>query len=122
MKGYAIVKWNGKIGYAINKDLGIKKKPYEGHYVYIRKDNGKTVDVNVITSLETSDRKIIPERIAKVRKGYLYPIPYYDANLPRWSAIMLNSNTNNIDKGKIKSLDSIKIKRRHKWFVGRFGK
>lgn len=116
------MKWNGKIGYATNKDLGIKKKPYEGHYVYIRKDNGKTVDVNVITSLETIDRKIIPERIAKVRKGYLYPIPYYDANLPRWSAIMLNSNTNNIYKGKIKSLDSIKIKRRHKWFVGRFGK
>ncbi len=116
------MKWNGKIGYATNKDLGIDVKPDEGHYVYIRKDNGKTVDVNVITSLETSNKTIIPERIGKVRRGWLYPIPYHDANFPRWSAIVLNSHTNNIDKKKIKLVGLKKIKRRHKWFVGRFGK
>lgn len=115
-------KINGKIGFVLNKDLGIKKEPLNGHYVYIRKDYGNRVDVNVITSLEDSNKKIINNKIEKVRKGFLYPIPYNDANFSRWSAIDLNSKIHGIDKIKIMNIDLKKIKRRHKIYIGRFGK
>lgn len=114
-------KYNGKIGYVKNKDLGITVLPHNGHYVYINKDNGSTCDVNVVTSLEDKYCNFTNNKIRKIKNGYLYPIPKKDANFTRWSAIELKP-IRNVRKRKIYNLNSKKIKKRHKWFIGKFGR
>lgn len=114
-------KLNGKIGYCYNNKLGIYSPFNKGHYVYIRKDNGNTVDVNVITSLDDANGKFKERKLQKVRKGLIYPIPKNDSNFSLWSGIDLTP-INNIKKRNIQSIDLKKIKRRHKWFIGLFTK
>ncbi|MDR2090593.1 MAG: hypothetical protein LBP62_02950 [Clostridiales bacterium] len=106
----------GKIGYCDNKDLGINKSG--GHYVYIRELSGDKCNVNVVTSLEDKDG-FNNNRINKIRKGYVYPIPFYDANFSRWSGVNRLS-VNNVKVIDIKDIDKKKIKRRHKFFIGKF--
>lgn len=132
----------GKIGYCDNAALGIKDvrgKPLKGgHYVYIREVRGDRCNVNVITSLETVQRNrrgfvikdrygepltdFVPLKLEKVKRGYLYPIPKKDADFPLWSAINLDGNINGVKIADIKNIGSKSMKRRHKFFVGKFTK
>ena len=116
----------GKIGYCDNKTLGIKgadgKILNGGHYVYIREVNGGKCNVNVITSLEDKYGNFNNFKLGKVKRGYLYPIPKNDIDLPRWSAVNLDGNINNVKVSDIKNIGSKKIKSRHKFFVGKFTK
>ena len=107
----------GKIGYCDNADLGISLSG--GHYVYIRKYNGSTCDVNVVTSLE--DKGFNSNKLNKVKQGYLYAIPKNDTNFSKWSAINLTS-IKGVETSKIKTIGIKRIKTRHKWFVGKFYK
>ena len=112
-------KYKGKIGYVKDIDLGIKNSD-RGHYVYVREDNGNKLKINIITSLEDENHVFNKNRIKKIKKGLLYPIPFKDANFNRWSAFDLT--TKNIDKSKILQIGKRKVKRRHKIFVGKFSK
>ena len=116
----------GKIGYCDNRTLGIKGadgKPLSGgHYVYIREKNGNKCNINVITSLEDKNGNFNNFKLGKVKRGYLYPIPKNDIDLPRWSAVNLDGNINDIKVSDIKNVGSKKIKTRHKFFVGKFTK
>lgn len=49
-------------------------------------------------------------------------IPKKDANFTEWSAINLDSNINNVKLSDINNIGYKDIKRRHKWFVGKFSK
>ena len=93
-----------------------------GHYVYIREINGNKCNVNVITSLEYANGNYNAKKLRKVRDGKIYAIPKSDANFSRWSAINLDGNIKNVNISKIKNIGSKKIKRRHKFFVGKFTK
>ena len=116
----------GKIGYCDNKTLGIKgadgKILNGGHYVYIREVKGGKCNVNVITSLEDKYGNFNNFKLGKVKRGYLYPIPKNDIDLPRWSAVNLDGNINNVKVSDIKNIGSKKIKSRHKFFVGKYTK
>ena len=116
----------GKIGYCDNKTLGIKGadgRPLNGgHYVYIREVTGSKCNVNVITSLEDKYGNFNNFKLGKVKRGYLYPIPKNDTDLPRWSAVNLDGNINSVKVSDIKNIGSKKIKSRHKFFVGKFTK
>lgn len=116
----------GKIGYCDNKTLGIKgadgKILNGGHYVYIREVKGGKCNVNVITSLEDKYGNFNNFKLGKVKRGYLYPIPKNDIDLPRWSAVNLDGNINDIKVSDIKNIGSKKIKTRHKFFVGKYTK
>ena len=116
----------GKIGYCDNKTLGIKgadgKILNGGHYVYIREIKGGKCNVNVITSLEDKYGNFNNFKLGKVKRGYLYPIPKNDIDLPRWSAVNLDGNINNVKVSDIKNIGSKKIKSRHKFFVGKYTK
>ncbi len=116
----------GKIAFCDNSDLGFvdaQGVPFKGgHYVYVRKVNGNKCDVNIITSLEDKNAVINSQRIDKVRKGYLYPIPKSDANFNQWSAVNLDGNIKSVNLSALKSVGQKKIKHRHKWFVGKFTK
>ncbi|CDE19581.1 unknown [Acidiphilium sp. CAG:727] len=119
-------KIKGKIGFCDNATLGIKDlngNPLNGgHYVYIREINGNKCNVNVITSLEYANGNYNAKKLRKVRDGKIYAIPKSDANFSRWSAINLDGNIKNVNISKIKNIGSKKIKRRHKFFVGKFTK
>jgi hypothetical protein len=106
----------GNIGYCENKDLGINKPG--GHYVYIRGLNGNKCDVNVVTSLEDSNG-LNEKRLLQVRKGNVYPIPVNDSNFSRWSGIG-NNSIKDVGVVNIKKIGNKKIKRRHKFFIGKF--
>lgn len=114
----------GKIGYCDNKTLGIKGadgKPLNGgHYVYIREKNGDRCNINVITSLEDKNNRYKFDKLSKVKRGYLYPIPKNEADFTQWSAINLDGNIKNIPISRIHSIGEKKIKSRHKFFVGKF--
>ena len=116
----------GKIGYCDNRTLGIKGadgKPLNGgHYVYIREKNGDKCNINVITSLEYQNGNYNAKKIRKVRDGKIYAIPKSDADFPRWSAINLDGNINDIPISRIHNIGEKKIKSRHKFFVGKFTK
>ena len=116
----------GKIGYCDNRTLGNKGadgKPLNGgHYVYIREKNGDKCNINVITSLEDKNGNFNNFKLGKVKRGYLYLIPKNDIDLPRWSAVNLDGNINDIKVSDIKNVGSKKIKTRHKFFVGKFTK
>lgn len=112
-------KYKGKIGYVKDIDLGIKNSR-NGHYVYVREENDNKLKVNIITSLEDRKHKLNEDKILKVKKGLLYPIPFKDANFNRWSAFDLTSK--NIDKFKILQIGKRNVKRRHKFFVGKYSK
>jgi hypothetical protein len=106
----------GKVGYCDNAALGIPKPG--GHYVYIREFNGNTCDVNVVTSLE-KDGRFRLNRVDKVKKGYVYPIPVRDANFTRWSGVTDNP-IKNVPVSKIQDIGKKKIKRRHRFFIGKY--
>ena len=89
--------------------------------MYIRKVHGNKCDVNLVTSLTEPTGELIENKIKKVKKGYLYPIPYKDANFSRWSAFDL-SIIKNVDVSKVVSIGEKSVKRRHKFFVGKFSK
>lgn len=108
----------GKVGWCSAQTLRMD----EGHYVYIRTLKDGKCDVNIITSLEDENGKFAFDKLHKVRKGYLYPIPKYDANFSRWSAINLDGNKKNIPLAKIIGIGNKKFKRRHRFFVGKFTK
>lgn len=114
----------GKIGYCDNRTLGIKGadgKPLNGgHYVYIREKNGDKCNINVITSLEDKNNQYKFDKLSKVKRGYLYPIPKNEADFTQWSAINLDGNIKNIPISRIHSIGEKKIKSRHKFFVGKF--
>lgn len=114
----------GKIGYCDNRTLGIKGadgKPLSGgHYVYIREKNGDKCNINVITSLEDKNNRYKFDKLSKVKRGYLYPIPKNEADFTQWSAINLDGNIKNIPISRIQSIGKKKIKSRHKFFVGKF--
>lgn len=114
----------GKIGYCDNRTLGIKGadgKPLNGgHYVYIREKNGDKCNINVITSLEDKNNRYKYDKLSKVKRGYLYPIPKNEADFTQWSAINLDGNIKNIPISRIHSIGEKKIKSRHKFFVGKF--
>ncbi len=136
----------GKIGYCDNATLGIKDKDGKpikgGHYVYIREMNGTTkCNVNVVTSLESYvyvydrktkrkvrvlDRTGKPvtsydgDKLNKVKNGRLYPVPKVDAGFPLWSALNLDNNINGVKVSDIKDIGKVKMKRRHKFFVGKY--
>ena len=117
----------GKIGYCDNAVLGITDKygkPVKGgHYVYIRElDNAGKCNVNVVTSLENKSGNFDNFKLGKVKRGYLYPVPINDAGFKQWSAINLDGNVNGVAVSKIKNIGVIKIRKRHKFFVGKFTK
>ena len=62
------------------------------------------------------------DKLQKAKRGMLYPVPKSDAGFPRWSAINLDGNVNGVSLSKIKDIGRIKIKDRHRWFVGKFTK
>jgi hypothetical protein len=105
----------GQVGFVLNGDLGI---PHSGgHYVYVRKVYGRRCEVNVVTSLENKDNGFIQDRIGKVKRGMIYPIPYGDAGFGRWSGI--TKNPKQVEISKI-SIQKIKIKKRHRFMVGKY--
>lgn len=119
----------GKIGYCDNRVLGIKGrdgKPMKGgHYVYIREITGTNKDrcnVNIITSLEDGKGHYDFAKLHKAKYGMLYPVPQSDANFSRWSAINLNGNINNIAVKDIRNIGQKSMKKRHRFFVGKFTK
>ena len=116
----------GQIGYCDNKVLGIKRKDGKpktgGHYVYIRETNGQKCNVNVVTSLEDKNGWYEIDKLHKVKRGMLYPVPKDDADFSRWSAINLDGNINGIDVSDIKNIGYKKIKIRHKFYVGKYTK
>lgn len=116
----------GKIGYCDNAALCIKDihgKPQKGgHYVYIREVYNDRCNVNVITSLENRDGWYQMDKLWKVKRGYLYPIPKNDADFSLWSAINLDGNIKGVKIADIKNIGSKSMKRRHKFFVGKFTK
>lgn len=120
-KNYA--KYVNKIAYVENKHLSALASVNGGHYVIIRNVdmNKKRCDVNVITSLENNQKVLNTARINKVKRGYLYPIPYYDSTFVRWSAINLDT-IKGIPLTKIKLVNDKKIKRRHFFFYRKFSK
>ena len=116
----------GKIGYCDNAALGIKDihgKPQKGgHYVYIREVYDDRCNVNVITSLEDKRGFFYFSKLRKVKYGMLYPVPQDDANFTRWSAVNLDGNIKGVKIADIKNIGSKSMKRRHKFFVGKFTK
>ena len=116
----------GKIGYCSNAALGMRDKygkPMRGgHYVYIREVNDDRCNVNVITSLEDRSGLYDFSKLRKVKFGMLYPVPQGDANFTRWSAINLDGNINGIKVADIKNIGLKSMKRRHRFFVGKFTK
>ncbi len=119
-------KLNGKIGYCDNRSLRLKDKRGRyltgGHYVYIREDNKNgTCNVNIITSLEQSKEQYVPNKMRQVRKGQTYLIPYYDANFSKLSGIKLNSSIV-VPTKNLRNIGTKRIKQKHQFFVGKFGK
>ena len=116
----------GKIGYCDNATLGIKDKDGKiikgGHYVYIRELSGSKCNVNIVTSLEDKKGSLNTAKIGKVKRGMLYPVPKPDVDFKQWSAINLDGNINCVPVSKIKNIGAIKMKRRHKFFVGKYTK
>ena len=115
----------GKVGYCTNRVLGIRNHNggYSGgHYVYIRKYKNGKCDLNVITSLENLNGHYQAEKINKVKRGYLYPIPKKDGNFTQWSAINLDGNVRGIDINDIQDIGKRSFKKRHRFFVGKFTK
>ena len=119
----------GKIGYCDNHTLGIKGtdgKPMQGgHYVYIREITGEKRDrcnVNVITSLEDKNGLYDFAKLRKAKYGMLYPIPKSDSDFSRWSAVNLDGNINNIPVKDIQEIGQKSMKKRHRFFVGKFTK
>ncbi len=111
-------KYKGKIGFCLNSKLGIEADG--GHYVYIRSVSGNRCKVNVITSLEDEHGKFLWNKIRKVRMGYLYSIPKNDAGFKRWSAIDLDGSVQDLYISDIKDIGRVKMRTRHKFFVGKF--
>ena len=107
----------GKIGFIDNRDLRIPKDG--GHYAYIRSYDKGRCDVNLITSLDDG-RNFQNAKIEKVRKGFLYPIPKGDCNFAKWSGINLTV-LRDIPANKIKPTKKY-IKKRHRFYVGKFGR
>lgn len=107
----------GEIGFCKNADLGFKQVP-GGHYVYIREVDNDKCKVNVITSLEDRAGKFKETKLKKVRKGYVYPIPKNDANFSLWSGVKDSVIT--VVSDKITYVGERRIKRRHKFFIGKF--
>ncbi len=117
----------GKIGYCDNITLGITDKygkPIKGgHYVFVRElDGAGKCNVNIVTSLEDKNERYQIEKLHKVKRGMLYPVPKPDADFTQWSAINLDGNINGVPVSKIKNIGAIKIRKRHKFFVGKFTK
>ncbi len=116
----------GKIGFCQNNVLGFTDKygnPLKGgHYVYIREIHGNKCNVNIVTSLEDKNEQLFCDKINKVKKGYLYPIPKHDANFSRWSAINLDGNIQNVSLTAIKNIGIVSMKKRHRFFVGKYTK
>ncbi len=114
----------GKIGFCDNSVLGIKGENGKfikgGHYVYIREVNGEKCDINVITSLENKNEFFQIEKLKKVKRGLLYPVPKDDANFTQWSAVNLDGNINNIPLSKISKIGYRSMKKRHRFFVGKY--
>lgn len=88
--------------------------------MYIREKNGDKCNINVITSLEDKNNQYKFDKLSKVKRGYLYPIPKNEADFTQWSAINLDGNIKNIPISRIHSIGEKKIKSRHKFFVGKF--
>lgn len=109
----------GKVGYCENKNLpgigGVKG----GHYVFIRSINGNKCDVNIVTSLEDKNGQINLNKIKQVKKGNIYSIPVYDSDFSRWSGIGRNS-IKNVKLSDIQDIGKKRIKKRHRFFIGKF--
>ena len=115
----------GKVGYCDNRSLGIKNRNGDysgGHYVYIRTCKKGKCNVNIITSLESPLGKLYPDKIDKVKRGFLYPIPKNDGNFSRWSAVNLDGNIKNIPVASVRLIGLKGFKKRHRFFVGKFTK
>lgn len=99
------MKLKNRVGFIKNNKLGIDKEG--GHYVYINKVNKdrKSVNVNVITSLDINKKdnsKFQINKIDKIRKGYIFPlIKHKGNNFTKWSGI----NKNSIKNVKVKDID-----------------
>lgn len=112
------MKIKNKIGYCDNRFLGINK--LGGHYVYIRKvNNNGTCDVNVVTSLEDKNSRFDLKKLKQVKRGNTYAIPKYDTNFSRWSGIN-KIPIKNVKLNNIKDIGKKRIKKRHKFFIGKF--
>ena len=76
-----------KIGFVTDDKL-FAGSSNSGHYVVIRNKKGKNhTYVNVITSLESKPYAFTKSKLAKVRSGYIKPIPFGKSNFPRWSGV-----------------------------------
>ena len=73
-------------------------------------------------TLETRDGWYQVDKLTKVKRGYLYPIPKNDADFSLWSAINLDGNIKGVKIADIRNIGSKSMKRRHKFFVGKFTK
>ena len=110
-----------KVGFCQNKYLkGVFGDKNDGHYVVIRNVNDDgTCDVNVITSLESRNKEFTPSKVAHLKKGNTYSIPFYEANFTRWSGV----NTSLIKGVELKNIVDIgkkSIKRKHYFYIGKF--
>lgn len=108
-----MAKLTGKIAWVDNKTLGIKSSKTKGHMVYIRKDHGNTVDLNVITSLEdldinTKKFKFRNKALRLVKHGEYYSIPINSCDFDHWSAANLYK-LENINKKYLKDVGKHKI-------------
>ena len=76
--------------------------------------------MDIVSSLEKNG-EIDLDRMKKIRKGYLYPIPFRDANFKRWSAFrdrpIYNVSLSDVTLGGCK-----KVKKRHLFYVGKYFK
>lgn len=106
----------GQIGYCDNSKLGIDKPG--GHYVYIRSVEGGKCDVNVVTSLERGKEQFISAKIKHIRKGYTYPIPYYDADFREWSGIK-NNAIKGVSLSEVRNIGVKGISDKHKAFINK---
>lgn len=107
----------GKVGWCDGETLGLAV----GHYVFIRRVNGKTCDVNTFSSIEDKNGKIKIKKVRKIQNGELYAIPKKDDTLPRFSGIDKRV-IKGIPLSKVKDIGKHRLKRRHHHYVQKYMK
>lgn len=107
----------GKVGWCDGETLGLDV----GHYVFIRRVNGKKCDVNTFSSIEKKDGSFQLKKMQMIRSGDLYPIPKKDDTLPRFGGID-SRVIKDVPLSKIQKIGRYSLKRRHHHYIQKYMK
>lgn len=99
----------GKIGFALDKDLGITRKDNKdskGHFVYIHSiDKNNLCTVSTFISMLNSDGSV---KINQIHNGFVLPIPKYASAF---------KNFTGLNKHRIKNIDVCKLMSVGRWYI-----